>query len=200
MVESLSSAEMEGVLTRLDTAISELCISGLTQEQTSVVLSDVFFLYANECERAQNAINTACDTYYKEFAPQISQKDGHRDYLKYARSVIPAKVVLAYTSDISKDRQRIEKERREFSSNANLWALSAGRNGANSRALDSGRNGVNLGRNEFSRQNGANSKNGEFSKQNGVSQRANDESSISWGEVFNLIADLATIAQFALKF
>ena len=54
-------------------------------------------------------------------------------------------------------------------------------------ALDSGRNGVNLWRDEFSRQ-------------NGVSQRTNDESSISWGEVFKLIADLATIAQFALKF
>ena len=79
--------------------------------------------------RAQNAINTACDTYHKEFAPQISQKDEHRDYLKYARSVIPAKVVLDDTSDINKDRQRIEKERREFSSNANLGALSDGRNG-----------------------------------------------------------------------
>lgn len=43
MVESLSGAEMAGVLTRLDTAISELRISELTQEQTSVVLSDVFF-------------------------------------------------------------------------------------------------------------------------------------------------------------
>lgn len=120
MVESLSGVEMAGVLTRLDTAISELRISGLTQEQTRVVLSDVFFLYANECERAQNTINTACDTYYKELAPQMSQKDGHRDYLKYARSVILAKVVLAYTSDISKDGQRIEKERREFSSSVNL--------------------------------------------------------------------------------
>lgn len=50
MVESLSGAEMAGVLTRLDTAISELRISGLTQEQTSVVLSDVFFRYANECK------------------------------------------------------------------------------------------------------------------------------------------------------
>lgn len=108
--------------------------------------------------------------------------------------------MLAYTSDISKDRQRIEKERREFSSSVNLWALSVGRNGVNSRALDSGRNGVNLGRDEFSRQNGVNSRNGEFGRQNGVSQRTNDESGISWGEVFNLIADLATIAQFALKF
>lgn len=125
--------------------------------------------------RAQNAISAACDTYYKEFAPQMSQKDGHRDYLKYARSVIPAKVVLAYTSDISKDRQRIEKERREFSSSANLETLSAG-------------------------QNGANSKNGEFGRQNGVLPRTNDESDISWGEVFKLIANLATIAQFALKF
>lgn len=125
--------------------------------------------------RAQNAINTACDTCYKEFAPQMSQKDECRDYQKYARSVIPAKVVLAYTSDISKDRQRIEKERREFSSSVNLGALSAGRNG------------VNLGRDEFS-------------KQNGVLPRANDESGISWGEVFKLIADLATIAKFALKF
>lgn len=116
-----------------------------------------------------------CDTYHKEFAPQISQKDERRDYLKYARSVIPAKVVLVYTSDISKDRQRIEKERREFSSSVNLGALSAGRNG------------VNLGRDEFS-------------KQNGVSQRTNDESGISWGEVFKLIANLATIAKFALKF
>ena len=106
-----------------------------------------------EILRAQNAISAACDTYYKEFAPQMSQKDGHRDYLKYARSVIPAKVVLAYTSDISKDRQRIEKERREFSSSANLEALSAGQNGVNSR-------------------------NGEFSKQNGVSQSTNDESGI----------------------
>lgn len=137
--------------------------------------------------RAQNAISTACDTYYKEFAPQMSQKDGHRDYLKYARSVIPAKVVLAYTSDISKDRQRIEKERREFISSVNLVALSAGQNGANSRALDSGRNGVNLGRDEFSRQ-------------NGVLPRTNDENGISWGEVFKLITDLATIAKFALKF
>lgn len=187
------------MLTRLDTAISELRISGLTQEQTSVVLSDVFFLYANECERAQNAINTACDTYHKEFAPQISQKDEHRDYLKYARSVIPAKVVLAYTSDISKDRQRIEQERREFSSSVNLGALSAGQNDT-SGALDSGRNGVNLGRDEFSGQNGVNSRNGEFSKQNGVLPRTNDESGISWGEVFKLIADLATIAKFALKF
>lgn len=123
----------------------------------------------------QNAINTACYTYHKEFAPQMSQKDEHRDYLKYAHSVIPAKVVLAYTSDISKDRQRIEKERREFSSSANFGALGAGRNG------------VNLGRDEFS-------------GQNGVSQRANDESGISWGEVFKLIANLATIAKFALKF
>lgn len=188
MVESLSGVEMAGVLTRLDTAISELRISGLTQEQTSVVLSDVFFRYANECERAQNAINTACDTYYKEFAPQISQKDEHRDYQKYVHSVIPAKVVLAYTSDISKDGQRIEKERREFSSSVNLGALSAGQNG------------VNLGCDEFSGQNGVNSRNGEFSKQNGVSQRTNDESGISWGEVFKLIADLATIAKFALKF
>lgn len=108
--------------------------------------------------------------------------------------------MLAYTSDISKDRQRIKKERREFSSSVNLWALSVGRNGVNSRALDSGRNGVNLGRDEFSRQNGVNSRNGEFGRQNGVSQRTNDESGISWGEVFNLIADLATIAKFALKF
>lgn len=150
--------------------------------------------------RAQNAISAACDTYYKEFAPQMSQKDGHRDYLKYARSVIPAKVVLAYTSDISKDRQRIEKERREFSSSANLEALSAGQNGANSRALDSGRAGLNSVRDEFSRQNGTNSKNGEFGRQNGVLPRTNDESGISWGEVFKLITDLATIAKFALKF
>lgn len=114
--------------------------------------------------RAQNAINWACDTYYKEFASQMSQKDGHRDYLKYARSVIPAKVVLAHTSDISKDRQRIEQERREFSSSANLGALSAGRNG------------VNLGCDEFSRQNGVNSSNGEFSKQNSILPRTNDES------------------------
>ena len=149
--------------------------------------------------RAQNAINWACDTYYKEFASQMSQKDGHRDYLKYARSVIPAKVVLAHTSDISKDRQRIEQERREFSSSANLGALSAGQNGT-SGALDSGRNGVNLGHDEFSGQNGVNYKNGEFSKQNGVSQCTNDESGISWGEVFNLIANLATIDKFALKF
>lgn len=42
--------KISGALTRLDTAISELRISGLTQEQTSVVLSDVFFRYANECE------------------------------------------------------------------------------------------------------------------------------------------------------
>ena len=150
--------------------------------------------------RAQNAISAACDTYYKEFAPQMSQKDGHRDYLKYARSVIPAKVVLAYTSDISKDRQRIEKERREFSSSANLEALSAGQNGANSRALDSGRAGLISVRDEFSRQNGTNSKNGEFGRQNGVLPRTNDESGISWGEVFKLITDLATIAKFALKF
>lgn len=129
--------------------------------------------------RAQNAINWACDTYYKEFVPQMSQKDGHRDYLKYARSVILAKVVLAYTSDISKDGQRIEKERREFSSSVNFfWGGGA---------LSAGRNGVNLGRDEFS-------------KQNGVLPRANDESGISWGEVFKLIANLATIAQFALKF
>lgn len=94
--------------------------------------------------------------------------------------------MLAYTSDISKDGQRIEKERREFSSSVNLGALSAGQNGT-SGALDSGRNGVNLGRDEFS-------------GQNGVSQRANDESGISWGEVFKLIANLATIAKFALKF
>lgn len=127
--------------------------------------------------QAQNAINTAFDTYHKEFAPQISQKDEHRDYLKYARSVIPAKVVLAYTSDISKDRQRIEKERREFSSSVNLGALSAGQNDT-SGALDSGRNGVNLGCDEFSGQNGVNSRNGEFSKQNGVSQSTNDESGI----------------------
>lgn len=127
--------------------------------------------------QAQNAINTAFDTYHKEFAPQISQKDEHRDYLKYARSVIPAKVVLAYTSDISKDRQRIEKERREFSNSVNLGALSAGQNDT-SGALDSGRNGVNLGCDEFSGQNGVNSRNGEFSKQNGVSQSTNDESGI----------------------
>lgn len=118
----------------------------------------------------------------------MSQKDGHRDYLKYARSVIPAKVVLAYTSDINKDRQRIEKERREFSNSANLWAL------------DSGRNGVNLGHDEFSGQNGVNYKNGEFSRQNIILPRTNDESGISWGKVFKLIADLATIAKFALKF
>lgn len=54
-------------------------------------------------------------------------------------------------------------------------------------ALDSGRNGANLGRDEFSRQ-------------NGVLPRTNDESGISWGEVFKLITDLATIAKFALKF
>lgn len=119
-----------------------------------------------ESLRAQNAINWVCDTYYKEFTPQMSQKDGHRDYLKYARSVIPAKVVLAHTSDISKDRQRIEQERREFSSSANLGALSAGRNG------------VNLGCDEFSRQNGVNSRNGEFNRQNSVLPRTNDESGI----------------------
>lgn len=138
--------------------------------------------------RAQNTINTACDTYYKEFAPQMLQKDEHRDYLKYACSVIPAKVVLAYTSDISKDGQRIEKERREFSSSVNLGALSAGQNG------------VNLGCDEFSGQNGVNSRNGEFNRQNSVLLRTNDESGILWGEVFNLIANLATIAKFALKF
>lgn len=60
--------------------------------------------------------------------------------------------------------------------------------------------GVNLGRDEFSRQNGANSRNGEFGRQNSVLPRTNDESGISWGEVFKLIADLATIAKFALKF
>ena len=69
---------------------------------------------------------------------------------KYACSVIPTKVVLAYTSDISKDGQRIEKERREFSSSANFGALGAGRNG------------VNLGRDEFSGQNGVNSRNGDL--------------------------------------
>lgn len=116
MVENLSTAELAGVVGRLDTAISELRISGLTQEQASVVLTDVFFRYANECERASNAMNSACETYYKEFALQMSQKDGHRDYLKYARTVIPAKVVLAYTGDISKDKQRIESQRREFDS------------------------------------------------------------------------------------
>ena len=82
-----------------------------------------------------------------------------------------------------------------------MEALSAGQNGANSRALDSsGRAGLNSVRDEFSRQNGTNSKNGEFGRQNGVLPRTNDESGISWGEVFKLIADLATIAQFALKF
>ena len=96
--------------------------------------------------------------------------------------------MLVYTSDISKDRQRIEKERREFSSSANLGALSAGQNG------------VNLGCDEFSGQNGVNSRNGEFNRQNSVLLRTNDESSILWGEVFNLIANLATIAKFALKF
>ncbi len=94
------------------------------------------------------------------------QKDEHRDYLKYACSVIPAKVVLAYTSDISKDGQRIEKERREFSSSVNLGALSAGQNG------------VNLGCDEFSGQNGVNSRNGEFNRQNSVLLRTNDESGI----------------------
>lgn len=64
----------------------------------------------------------------------------------------------------------------------------------------SGAKGLNLGRDEFSRQNGVNSRNGEFGRQNGVSQRTNDESGISWGEVFKLITDLATIAEFALKF
>lgn len=82
MIESLSGAEIAGVLTRLDTAISELRISGLTQEQTRVVLSDVFFLYANECERAQNAINMACDTYYKEFAPANVAKGRTQRLLK----------------------------------------------------------------------------------------------------------------------
>ena len=77
-------------------------------------------------------------------------------------------------ASLHKRHKRIEKERREFS-NANLWALSA-------------------------EQNGANSKNGEFSRQNSILPRTNDESGISWGEVFKLIADLATIAKFALKF
>lgn len=123
--------------------------------------------------RAQNTINTACDTYYKEFAPQMLQKDEHRDYLKYACSVIPAKVVLAYTSDISKDGQRIEKERREFSSSVNLGALSAGQNG------------VNLGCDEFSGQNGVNSRNGEFNRQNSVLLRTNDESGIRGAKSLN---------------
>ena len=151
MVENLSTAELAGVVARLDTAISELRVSGLTQEQSSVVLTDVFFRYANECERAKNAMNSACDRYYKEFARQMSQKDGHRDYLKYARSVIPAKVVLAYTGDINKDRQRIESQKREFGG------------------------------------------------QKGISQRANDEGGISWAQVFEVVAQLAKIAEFALK-
>ena len=178
MVESLSSAELAGVVGRLDTAISELRVSGLTQEQTSVVLTDVFFRYANECERAKNAMNSACDRYYKEFAPQMSQKDGHRDYLKYARSVIPAKVVLAYTHDISDDKARIESQKREFGVNSVYGALDAGKNSVSQ-----------AGRDEFS----------EASGQNGVSQRANDEGGISWAQVFEILGKLAPVAQFALK-
>lgn len=176
MVENLSSAELAGVVGRLDTAISELRVSGLTQEQTSVVLTDVFFRYANECERANNAANSACDRYYKEFAPQMSQKDGHRDYLKYARTVIPAKVILAYTSDISKDKAKIESGKREFGSGRS-GVSQAGRDefgragGANSGALDAGRNGVNY-----------------------------DENGISWIEVIEILGKLAPVAQAVLNF
>lgn len=119
MVENLSSEELAGIVSSLDTAISELRLSGLTQEQASVVLTDVFFRYANECERAQNSTKAVCETYYTEFAHQMMRKDGRRDYLTYARSVIPAKVVLAYTSDIKEDRRKVDEAKREFEAHSN---------------------------------------------------------------------------------
>lgn len=125
MVENLSSEELAGIVSSLDTAISELRLSGLTQEQASVVLTDVFFRYANECERAQNSTKAVCETYYTEFAHQMMRKDGRRDYLTYARSVIPAKVVLAYTSDIKEDRRKVDEAKREFDANSNA-GLNAG--------------------------------------------------------------------------
>lgn len=129
MVENLSSEELAGIVSRLDTAISELRLSGLTQEQASVVLTDVFFRYANECERAQNSTKAVCETYYTEFAHQMMRKDGRRDYLTFARSIIPAKVVSAYTSDIKEDRRKVDEAKHEFEMSSNAELNAGGKSG-----------------------------------------------------------------------
>lgn len=92
-------------------------MSHLTQEQTSVVMSDVFFRYANLCERLKNTNLQECELYFQHYAPQISLKEGQRNYLKYSREVIPARVVIAYTANIAQDKEQVQREKSKISAN-----------------------------------------------------------------------------------
>lgn len=116
-VDSLQISELHSIINQLDTTIKELRLSHLTQEQTSVVMSDVFFRYANLCERLKNTNLQECELYFQHYAPQISLKEGQRNYLKYSREVIPARVVIAYTANIAQDKEQVQREKSKISAN-----------------------------------------------------------------------------------
>lgn len=113
-VDSLQISELHSIINQLDTAIKELRLSHLTQEQASVVMSDVFFRYANLCERLKNTNLQECELYFQHYAPQISLKEGQRNYLKYSRKVIPARVVIAYTANIAQVKSRCKEKKTKY--------------------------------------------------------------------------------------
>ncbi len=181
MVDGLSLGELAGILSDENAAIAQLKADGLTQEQASIVMGDVFFRYANQCERAKNAVSAECELYFKHYVGEIPVKFAsggvggagnfksgvdfksdavkERDYLGYSRSVMPYKVAKFYA---------------ENASGAAAGVKSSGFASVNSSSVNAAAYSLN-------------------------SQKANEGKS-SWQQVFEIVSQLANIAKFALKF
>ncbi len=181
MVDGLSLGELAGILSDENAAIAQLKADGLTQEQASIVMGDVFFRYANQCERAKNTVSAECELYFKHYVGEIPVKFAsggvgagnfksgvdfksgggvkERDYLGYSRSVMPYKVAKFYA---------------ENASGAAAGVKSSGFASVNSSSVNAAAYSLN-------------------------SQKANEGKS-SWQQVFEIVSQLAGVAKFALQF
>ena len=183
MVDSLTLRELAGILSDENAAISELKTSGLTQEQASIVMSDVFFRYANQCERAKNAVSAECELYFQRFAPLIPLENKQRNYLGYSRAVMSANVARFYGS---------------ASSNAGAFLGAGGVNSSGVAGSVNSSGGVSAGANSANNAYNAGT-NSAVVGQGSQKQRANDNK-MSWQQVFEIVSQLAGVAKFALQF
>ena len=187
MVDSLTLRELAGILSDENAAISELKISGLTQEQASIVMSDVFFRYANQCERAKNAVSAECELYFQHFAPLIPLENKQRNYLGYSRAVMSANVARFYGGA------------GVAGSNAGAF-LGAGMAGSINSSGAGAKNGDGFSAGANSANNAYNAgTNSAVVGQGSPKQRANDNK-MSWQQVFEIVSQLAGVAKFALQF
>ena len=193
MVDSLDLMELAGILSDENAAIAELKAEGLTQEQASIVMSDVFFRYANQCERAKNAVSAECELYFKRYASEIPVKvaagalgaGGLADF-KGKAGVLDAGVNSGdfKGGNVAKERDYLGYSRAVMSYKvAKFYAENAGVLAAGGSLNSSGFGGVNASSAVY----GANS------------QKAN-ESKSSWQQVFEIVSQLASVAKFALQF